>query len=223
MSELLLSVLPLFADRGAAGRALATELEREGGDATVLVGLARGGVKVAAEVARSLGAPLDTVAVRKVRHPWRSEYAIGAVTPGDRAYVRGSDGLTDEQLAAAVEAAKARADALDERIHGAIEPLDLAGKTVLLVDDGLATGATMIAAIRWARAEGAARVVVAVPVAATESLDAVRAEADAAVCPHAISPFLAVGVWYASFSQVDDDSVLQLLAENRERVAGGTG
>jgi predicted phosphoribosyltransferase len=90
---------------------------------------------------------------------------------------------------------------------------ELAGRTVLVVDDGLATGATVIAAARWARSHGARRVVVAVPVAAAASLSALGAEADEIVCPHALDNFMAVGVWYASFEQVDDDRVLQRLAE----------
>jgi putative phosphoribosyl transferase len=217
--QFLLSVAPLYEDRSSAGRVLALELEGERRAEVVVVGLARGGVAVAAEVARALEASLDAVAVRKVGHPWQPEYAIGAVTPGDGVYVRGPDGLTTEQVAAAVAAAKAKAEALDRRLHAENESLSLTGKTVLLVDDGLATGATMIAAVRWARAAGAARVVVALPVAAADSLDLVRAEADDVVCPHPLTPFMAVGVWYASFGPVDDDEVIRLLGESRARVA----
>jgi putative phosphoribosyl transferase len=211
---LILSV-PLFADRASAGRALAAELAGERGRELVVVGLARGGVEVAAEVARELAAPLDVVAVRKIGHPWQREYGIGAVTPGDGVYVRGHDGLTDEQLAAVVEATKSNAALLDQRLHAKHPPVDLNGKTVLVVDDGLATGATMIAALRWARAAGGTRVVAAVPVAAADSLELVHGEADRVVCPHALSTFFAVGVWYASFGQLDDDDVSRLLDENR--------
>jgi putative phosphoribosyl transferase len=214
--SLVISLLPLFADRSDAGRALAAELERERGPELVVVGLARGGVPVAAEVARALQAPLDAVAVRKVGHPWQPEYGIGAVTPGDGVYVRAHDGLTDEQLAAAVERARQKAASLDEKLHREHGRLELAGKTVLVIDDGLATGGTMIAALRWARGAGAARVVAAVPVAAAETLGLVRAEADEVVCPHAISPFFAVGVWYRSFGQIDDSEVVRLLGENRQ-------
>jgi putative phosphoribosyl transferase len=213
---LLIGGDPLFADRGDAGRMLAAELEGERGQEPVVVGLARGGVVVAAEVARGLAAPLDIVAVRKVGHPWQPEYGIGAVTPGDGVYVRGPDGLTDEQVATAVEASQAKAVLLDQRLHAEHVPLELGGKTVLLVDDGLATGATMIAAVRWARAARAARVVAAVPVAAAESLELVRAEADEVVCPYALTQFLAVALWYASFPQVDDEEVIRLIDENRK-------
>ncbi len=205
----------LFTDRGHAGRALAAALEGERDPGVVVVGLARGGVEVAAEVARLLQAPLDVVAVRKVGHPWQPEYGIGAVTPGDGVYIRGHDGLTDQQVAAAVEDAKVKATVLDRRLHADIAPLSLTDKTVLVVDDGLATGATMIAALRWARAAGAARVVSAIPVAAAESIALIRREADELVCPHVLSPFVAVGVWYASFDQVSDQDVIRLLEKSR--------
>ena len=215
MDELLIRPAPLFADRGEAGRALAPELEDERGPELVVLGLARGGVEVAAEVARVLAAPLDAVAVRKVGHPLQPEYGIGAVTPGDGVYVRGRDGLTEKQVEAAVDESKAKAAVLDRRLHAEHGPLDLNGKTVLVVDDGLATGGTMIAALRWARSAGAARTVAALPVAADQSLELVRTEADAVVCLYPLSAFLAVGLWYRSFAQVDDAKVLRLLDENR--------
>ena len=215
MEQLFLRATVLFADRSDAGRVLAAVLEGERRPGLAVVGLARGGVAVAAEVARVLSAPLDVVAVRKVGHLWQPEYGIGAVTPGEGVYVRGPDGLTDEQVAVAVEEARVQAALLDRRLHADHVPLALGGETVLVVDDGLATGATMIAAVRWARAARAARVVAAVPVAAAESIDLIRGEADELVCPHLLSPFLAVGVWYESFDQVDDAEVIRLLEENR--------
>ncbi|HSC90468.1 MAG TPA: phosphoribosyltransferase family protein [Gaiellaceae bacterium] len=210
---------PLFADRVDAGRLLGQALEAEREDA-VVVGLARGGVVVAAEVASRLALPLDVVAVRKVRHPWQPEYALGAVTPGDGVYVRGPDGLTDAQVQAAVDAAAGAAAELDRRLHAAVPPLDLAGRTAVLVDDGLATGATMVAAVRWARARGAARVVVAVPVGAVESLAALEGEADAVVCPYPLDQFVAVGLWYGSFAPVGDEEVERLLAAGRSTPQG---
>ncbi|MGZ8692195.1 MAG: phosphoribosyltransferase [Gaiellaceae bacterium] len=202
---------PLFRDRFEAGRRLAEALG-DGRDA-VVVGLARGGVPVAAEIARALRAPLDVVAVRKVGHPRQPEYALGAVTPGDGVYVRGSDGLTEQQVARAVATAKEAAVALDRRLHARRPAASLQGRTVLLVDDGLATGATMIAAARWARTSGAGRVVVAVPVAAAESAELVRQEVDDFVSLHEPAYLGAVGVWYETFAQVDDDEVLRLLDE----------
>ena len=215
--QFLMAGIPLFRDRREAGEALAAALEGERGPELVVVGLARGGVQVAAEVARTLAAPLDVVAVRKIGHPLQPEYGIGAVTPGDGVYVRGSDGLSEEELAAVVEETKAKAAVLDERLHAEEPPLELEGKTVLVVDDGLATGATMIAALRWARAAGAARVVAAVPVGATESLELIRGEADDVVCPYPLEPFFAVGVWYESFTKVDDEEVIRLVAENHRQ------
>ena len=213
--EFLIAGAPLFRDRREAGKALAVELEDERGPELVVVGLARVGVQVAADVARALAAPLDVVAVRKIGHPLQPEYGIGAATPGDGVYVRGPDGLTEEELAAAVEETKVKAELLDRRLHAEEPSLDLRGKTALVVDDGLATGATMIAALRWAEAAGAARVVAAVPVGAAESLALIRAEADDVVCLHALEPFFAVGVWYESFTQVDDGEVVRLVGENR--------
>ncbi len=206
---------PFFADRRDAGRVLAALLENERGPELVVVGLARGGVETAAEVARALAAPLDAVAVRKVSHPWQREYGIGAVTPGDGVYLRGPNGLTDAQLAAVVEETRAKVALLDRKLHAEHPALDLGGKTVLVVDDGLATGATMVAALRWARAAGAARVVAAVPVASARSLELLRREADEVVCPRALERFFAVGIHYASFAQVDDEAVIRLLDENR--------
>ncbi len=216
MAEFLIGPDPLFADRREAGRALAAALERERGPDLVVVGLARGGVETAAEIARALDAPLDVVAVRKIGHPWQPEYGIGAVTPGDGVYVRAPDGLTDEQVATAVEATKAKAALLDERLHAEHPPLDLRGRTVLVIDDGLATGATMIATLRCTRAAGAARVVAAVPVAAAASIELLRPEADEVVCLHPLEHFFAVGSHYASFGQVDDEAVIQLLDESRQ-------
>jgi putative phosphoribosyl transferase len=205
----------VFADRREGGAALARLLEEERGPGLVVVGLARGGVETAAEVARALAAPLDVVAVRKIGHPWHPEYGLGAVTPGGGVYLRGPDGLTDEELAAVVEETAAKAARLDRRLHAAHPALDLEGRTVLVVDDGLATGATMIAALRWARAAGAARVVAAVPVASTRGLELVRAEADRVVCPCPLERFFAVGVHYACFDQVEDDGVIRLLDRSR--------
>jgi putative phosphoribosyl transferase len=215
ITELLIRPAALFADRSDAGRALAAELGAEADADLVVVGLARGGVQVAAEVARALVAPLDVVAVRKVRHPWQPEYGIGAVTPGGGTYVRSRDGLSDEQIDAAVEEARAKAALLDARLHAEHERLDLGGRTVLVVDDGLATGGTMIAALRWARAAGARRVLAVLPVAAEPSLEQVRREADAVVCPYVLSDFFAVGVWYRSFDQVEDGEVVRLLGQSR--------
>ncbi len=209
---------PLFEDRVHAGHLLAGEVERLVLPDPVVIGLARGGVIVAAEIARRLKAPLDVLAVRKVGHPWQPEYALGAVTPGeDGVYIRSHDGLTDEELERAVAEAKRKADELDRRLRPGRPPIDLAGRAALLVDDGLATGATMVAACRFARSRGASRVVVAVPVGAAQSVQALRQEADRVVCPHPLEDFFAVGIWYRSFEQVEDEDVLRVLEEAERR------
>ena len=145
-----------FRDRRAAGRVLArdlveAELVEPGAADLAVVGLARGGVEVADEVAAVLRAPLDALAVRKVRHPWQPEYGVGAVAPGGVRYLRSHEGLTEEHVEGAVRLAADASHALDARLHERCAPLRIAGTTCLLVDDGLATGGTMVAAVRWAR------------------------------------------------------------------------
>jgi putative phosphoribosyl transferase len=205
---------PLFRDRSDAGRRLARELARTlPEDHRVVVGLARGGVQVAAEVARELQAPLDALAVRKIGHPRQPEYGLGAVAPGGIVFLRATDGLTASEITAAVERTLAAAGELDLRLHATRPALELTGQIAVLVDDGLATGATMVAALRWARRRGAIQTIAAVPVAARDSAEQIRSEADAFVCPHEVPDFGAVGLWYAEFTQVSDAEVLRLLDE----------
>ncbi len=202
----------LFHDRRDAGRILAVALEQSQLGSAVVVGLARGGVAVAAEVARCLSLPLEVLAVRKIGYPRQPEYGIGAVTPGrGGTYVRTPEDLNEHELGMAVEKAKAEVDALDRVLHQRHPHLSLQGRTTILVDDGLATGATMVAAVRWARNQGSARVLVAVPVGAAESISVLRLEADEVVCPHAQRRFGAVGFWYDVFTQVENDEVIALL------------
>jgi predicted phosphoribosyltransferase len=210
----------LLRDREDAGRRLATALEERALEDAVVVGLARGGLPVAAEVAGRLGLPLDAVAVRKIGHPWQPEYALGAAAPGpDGVFIRSHDGLGEDALAAAIAVAKADAEELDRVLHRRRPPLDLHGKTAVLVDDGLATGATMVAAVRWARSHEAARVVVAVPVGAREAVCFLRREADELVCLFEPDAFGAVGLWYEEFPQVGNDEVVAMLEAQDSRVA----
>jgi predicted phosphoribosyltransferase len=183
------------------------------GRGAVVVGLARGGVEVAAPVAEALQSPLDALAVRKVGHPARPELALGAVAPGGGLYLRAEDGVRPEQLAEAIEAARAAALRLDAYLHAGRPRVRIAGRAVVVVDDGLATGATMIAALRWARGEGAARTIAAVPVAAGTSIALVKPEADELVCLAVPPGFRAVGPWYRRFGQLGDEDVLRLLSE----------
>jgi putative phosphoribosyl transferase len=204
----------LYADRREAGLALADRLRAEDLEHGVVVGLARGGVVVAAEVARRLGLPLDALAVRKVRHPFQPEYGIGAVTPGGGVFLRREADLTDGEVDAALDSARSSAEVLDRRIHEARAPVTVSGRPCVLVDDGLATGATMMAAARWARTSGAARVVIAAPVGPAATLEVLRAEADAVVCPETPAILFSVGEWYDDFRQVSDEEVARLLADS---------
>lgn len=207
-----------YRDRFEAGRVLADVVARSGaigaGEKLVVVGLARGGVEVAAEVAAALHAPLDALAVRKIRHPWQPEYGLGAVAPGRVTYLRSSDGLTAGEVAEAVAEAANAAERLDTLLHEARAPTCVQDLTCVLVDDGLATGGTMVAAVRWARANGARKVVVAVPVGAEATVGMLErdGDVDAVVCPVTPADFGAVGFWFHDFHQVADADVRALLA-----------
>lgn len=205
---------PLFDDRDDAGRRLATELvglsDRKGAP-VVVIGLARGGVPVAAEVARRLGARLGVLAVKKVGHPLQPEFALGAVTPGGALYLRERGGLSPEEIDRVVSRAVDEVGRKAARFSAVSPPPHPSGAVCVLVDDGLATGATLVAAARWARAEGAARVLAAVPVASTEGAALLADEVDAVVCPYVTDAFGAVSVWYRHFDQVDDSTVEKIL------------
>jgi predicted phosphoribosyltransferase len=171
-------------------------------------------VPVAARVAAALRAPLDVLVVRKLGVPWAPEVAFGAVGPGG---VRVHNDDVESRLNAGDMAAVIDREALElvrreRRYRGDRPPLDLTGRVAIIVDDGLATGATARAAVEVARRLGAVEVVVAVPVAAADSLSRVRATADAVVCPHAPVSFMAVSQFYREFSQTSDDEVVALLA-----------
>ena len=203
---------PVFRDRRDAGVALARSLEEWVTSNPVVIGLARGGVEVADVVARSFDLPLDALAVQKVGHPWHPEYALDAVAPDGIVNVRETDALDRNAIEVAVATALQRAIALDRRLHTWHPPLAPFAKTCILIDDGLATGATLIAACRWARSHAAARVVAAVPVGAAESLAMLEREADDVVCPVSVPDLGAVGPWYHSFGQVEDERVIELIS-----------
>ncbi|MGZ4370522.1 MAG: phosphoribosyltransferase [Gaiellaceae bacterium] len=206
-----------FRDRAHAGRVLARALLAYAGrDDVVVLALPRGGVPVAAELARALGAQLDVFVVRKLGLPGHEELAMGAVAPGgvlvlDDRLVRGL-GIPDEVLQETVEKELRELERREAAYRAGRPPLDLEGKTVILVDDGLATGATMRAAALALRKVKPARVVVAVPVASAETCDEFRADVDEIVCALTPSPFHAVGLWYDDFSQTSDEEVRALLA-----------
>jgi putative phosphoribosyl transferase len=204
-----------FADRADAGRRLAEQLERFRGEDVVVLGLPRGGVPVAFEVARALGAPLDVIVVRKLGLPFQPELAMGAIGEGgvrivDRDLVRRTL-VSDEELAAVEAGERAELDRRARRFRGDRPPTPLAGRTAIVVDDGVATGSTARAACQVARAQGAARLVLAVPVGPPDSIAGLRAVADKVVCLEAHRWFVAIGQFYADFSQTPDEEVLDLL------------
>jgi predicted phosphoribosyltransferase len=201
---------PLYRDRAAAGRALADAVSALGLDDPVVVGVARGGVAGAVEVARALAAPLTAVDVERVNaHGLR----LGAATAHGPPYVREGHGVPDEDVEAALERARRTAGALERRLEH--EPLSVAGRTTLIVDDGLITGLTLAAACRWARAANAARVIAATPVGRADGLVRVREEADVVVCPQALEEIAVVGQAYEIFDPLEEWYVAGLLAENR--------
>jgi putative phosphoribosyl transferase len=210
----------VFADRAAAGAALAREMQRRPLQTPVLVlALPRGGVPVAYEVARAIDAPLDVLLVRKVGMPGQPELAIGAVASGDivvhePTIEREVPGIAaDFDRIAAEERRELRRR---EQVYRAgLAPLALTGRTVVLVDDGLATGSTMLAAVRAARAGGAAVVVVAAPVASPQAVQLLAAEADELVILQIPAMLFAIGEWYEHFEQLEDDEVCRLLTLHR--------
>lgn len=215
---------PVFRNRATAGAALAQELLARGVTPPVIVlGLPRGGVPVAYEVARALGAPLDVMLVRKVGVPGQPELAMGAIASGGvvvhEAEVQKSfPGLAEafDQRAAAELGELARRERVYR--HG-LAPLELKGKSAILVDDGLATGSTMLAALRAARKAGAGALLVAAPVASSQAAALVRAEADATVILQTPPALFAIGAWYQDFEQLDDAQVCRLLERRRRETS----
>jgi putative phosphoribosyl transferase len=205
-----------FADRREAGRTLASALDAYRGHKDVVVlALPRGGVPVAFEVAEALDAPLDLFLVRKLGTPGQRELAMGAIASGGVRVINHEVvnwlGITPEQIDA-VAADEQRE--LERRQNAYLEgrqPLEVQGRVAIVVDDGLATGSTMKAAVEAVKARGAARVVVAVPVGAADTCRELRALADEVVCARMPEPFRAVGEWYRNFEQTTDEEVMQLI------------
>src|SRR3954465_6363082 len=214
----------MFRDRRDAGERLADALadvrETHGGTATVL-GIPRGGVVVADAVAERLSAPLDVVIPRKLGAPGNPELAIGAVAPGvrvlDERMVRAL-GVPESYLDREVARAEQEIERRERRYRAGFPPLELNARAAIVVDDGVATGSTALAALRWARARGAAAVVLGVPVAPAPTVRQLAREADEVVALETPDLFHAVGQWYRHFGQVSDDEVVRIL-ERRSSVA----
>lgn len=207
-----------FRDRRDAGRQLAIALARyHDAEDVIVVALPRGGVVVGAEVAKSLHLPLDIVVPRKIGAPGNPEYAIGAITETDEVeWSTAAADVADLQptvLRETMDRERAEAIRRLRTYRAGLPPRTLAGKTVILVDDGIATGMTMRAAIRTIRAEHAARIILAVPVAAAAPLATLRSDVEEVVCLHAPEVFGAVGAFYGAFGQTSDEEVITLMRE----------
>lgn len=211
----------IFADRKAAGRALAQALAhlREVPDVVVLA-LPRGGVPVAYEIAERLGAPLDVYVVRKLGVPGQPEYAMGAIASGGGRVVNEEvvDALGIDPAAIDAIAEKESREILrrEQAYRGNRTPLDVAGKTVIVVDDGMATGSTMLAGVRALRQLHPARIILAVPHAPPDTCATLSREVDELVCLEMPEPYLAVGRWYGEFPQIEDAEVTDLLERARD-------
>ena len=211
---------PRFRDRFEAGRTLAARLDKYAGrDDVIVFGLPRGGVPVAFEVAHGIGAPLDVFIVRKIGVPWHEELAMGAIASGgvrliDENLVR-QLGLTVDDVEQVVEQEQRELERRERQYRGDRPFPDVTGRTGILVDDGLATGASMRVAVAALRQEHPARIVVAVPIAPPDTCATLREEADDVVCALTPEPFYAVGLWYKDFTQTTDEEVHDLLTESQ--------
>ena len=213
---------PEFADRREAGRRLAGALARFSGSGTLVLALPRGGVPVGFEVARALGAELDVLVVRKLGAPGREEFGIGAVVDGTPPQLLLNQefatmvGATPQYIEAEMLRQMAEIDRRRRAYRGDLANPEIAGRTVIVVDDGIATGGTVKAALRAMKSRKPKRLVLAVPVAPADSLRELEAECDEIVCLARPTPFYAVGNHYEDFTQTDDAEVVRLLAEARE-------
>jgi predicted phosphoribosyltransferase len=209
-----------FADRAEAGRLLATELAtlELPGDVVVLA-LPRGGLPVGLEVANKLRVPLDVVIVRKLGVPWQPELAMGAIASGsvqtlDHDLIRAL-GISRAQIDAVIDKEKVELERREKLYRKGRPTLDLRGRTALLVDDGLATGSTMLVAARYVRSLKPGQTLIAVPVASVQACERLKTEADDCICLATPEPFVAVGQWYADFPQVTDSEVQHFLETSR--------
>lgn len=212
-----------FRDRSEAGRRLAAALVHFGGKDVVVLGIPRGGVVVAAEVASVLGVPIDVVVTRKIEAPGEPEYAIGAVTQEGEAIVdrqaAESLGADEKYIAAQIEQKRIEVAERVRRYRGDSPRPTLKGKTVVIVDDGIATGSSVGAAVISVKKEEPKGVVVAVPVAPRDVVEALRSDGNVVVCLEAPGHFLAIGEFYDVFDQVSDEEVSRILTRREQKSA----
>jgi len=217
---------PLFADRADAGERLGKALSRYRGERPLVLGIPRGGVPVAAQVAKAVDGELDVIVARKMGSPISPELAVGAVTADGARYLNeetiGALDVSAEYLERVAKEKSADALARERRFRAGRPPLSVEGRTVILVDDGIATGSTMIASARSIRARHPERLVIAVPVGPRETCDSMRAEADEVVCLETPAFFMAVGLHYRDFSQTEDEDVDRLLRAWQAPVTAST-
>jgi predicted phosphoribosyltransferase len=217
----------VFRNREDAGQKLAARLKVYKDQHPVILALPRGGVPVAAEVAAALDAPLDLVLVRKIGVPWQPELAMGAVVDGGAPLVvRNEDvvrmaGVSSEVFHHVCEEELAEIERRRQRYLGRRSRIEVAGRTVIVVDDGIATGATTRAALRATRMRHPKRLILAVPVAPVEAATAMRKEADEVICLEEHENFGAIGFYYADFRQIEDQEVIALLARFPEKAEAG--
>jgi putative phosphoribosyl transferase len=213
-----------FVDRTEAGERLAEVLRPLVGADAVVLAIPRGGVEVGAAVAEALGADLDVVIPRKVGAPGNAELGLGAVAEGVEVLdsrLIGLLGVDDAYLRAEIAAQQEEIVRRAAAYRDDLPPVSVEGRVAVVVDDGVATGGTAVAALRWARAHGGSRVVLAVPVAPRESLGRLRTEADQVVVLLTPEPFYAVGQWYHDFPQVPDERVVAMLSRHRAHRGDG--
>lgn len=211
-----------FTDRREAGRKLAEELTEYAGQNALVLGLPRGGVETGYEVAEALDAELDVIVTRKLGAPSNPEFGFGAIGPGGVRVLNDSTvqrlGLSEDQIEDVVEREQEELNRRLEEYRGQRELPEIEGRTVIVVDDGMATGGTALAAVQTTRAQNPKKIVLAVPVSPPDTADKLRDVVDELICLHTPRAFMAVGQWYQKFSQTTDEEVVQLL-EKAERMS----
>jgi putative phosphoribosyl transferase len=212
-----------FRDRQDAGRRLAAELRSYATEHPIVLALPRGGVPVGYEIARALRAPLDVWVVRKVGVPWHPELGVGALAEGGYVHLNqdilGHIGLSKDELAEAIERKQREVEQRVQRFRGDHPRPVLRDRTIIVVDDGIATGGTVRAAIHSIRAQEPKAIVLAVPVAAPQTIQVIEPEVDRVVCLKTPADLYAIGLWYVDFTQVSDDEVLHFLERARQEQA----